>query len=199
MNGFPVFNRIISEGENTYPYLKEETDMRKKILAGVLTAALLVPAGTTGVLTASARCGNGGNGCGRYYVDNDRDGICDNYGSGRCAGRGNGGNGCGRYFVDEDGDGICDNYADGRAPRSGASQEKKSKNQSLKTKVSIKKGRKYRVKVAKSTKGLTYKTSNRKVATVSKKGVVKARKKGKCTVYAYVNKKVRKKVKLTVL
>lgn len=161
-------NRIISEGENTYPYLKEETDMRKKILAGVLTAALLVPAGTTGVLTASARCGNGGNGCGRY-------------------------------FVDEDGDGICDNYADGRAPRSGASQDKKSKNQSLKTKVSIKKGRKYRVKVAKSTKGLTYKTSNRKVATVSKKGVVKARKKGKCTVYAYVNKKVRKKVKLTVL
>lgn len=163
-----MFNRIISEGENAYPDIKEETDMIKKILTGVLVAALLLPVGTGGSIKASARCGHGGNGCGRYYTDEDRDGICDN-------------------------------YADGTCPRYGTGQSPKSKNQSLKTKVSLKKGRKYCVKVAKGTKGVTYRTSNRKVATISKKGVVRARKKGKCTVYAYSKKKVCKKVKLTVL
>lgn len=172
--------------------------MIKKILAGVLAAALLLPVGTGGTITASARCGHGGNGCGRYYTDEDGDGICDNYG-GQCHGRGNKANGCGRYYTDEDGDGICDNYADGTYPQYGTGQGQKSKNQSLKTKVSLKKGKKYRVKVAKNTKGVTYRTSNRKVATISKKGVVKAKKKGKCTVYAYSKKKVCKKVKLTVL
>ena len=38
----------------------------------------------------------------KNYVDEDGDGICDNYQSGQCHGYGEG-------FVDEDGDGICDN------------------------------------------------------------------------------------------
>lgn len=43
-----------------------------------------------------------GTGCGMYFVDEDGDGICDNYGTN-----------CGMYYADEDGDGVCDNYAAG--------------------------------------------------------------------------------------
>ena len=45
------------------------------------------------------------------FVDEDGDGVCDNYTEG---GKGLGyGRGSGENFVDEDGDGICDNYTEG--------------------------------------------------------------------------------------
>ena len=48
-------------------------------------------------------CGYRGQYC--QFVDEDGDGICDNYGTGRCGmGLGNG-----TGFIDADGDGICDN------------------------------------------------------------------------------------------
>lgn len=95
------------------------------------TAALAAPGGGFGQLFAS--CQGQGLGmaimrsqatvdqaCGRAFVDADGDGVCDNFGNGRCAGYvdadGDGvcdnyaaGNGCGRVFVDENGDGVCDN------------------------------------------------------------------------------------------
>ena len=43
-----------------------------------------------------------------------------------------------------------------------------------------------------------YESTNKKIATVSKKGVVKAKKKGSCYVYAYAQNGVCKKVKVTV-
>lgn len=48
------------------------------------------------------------NYCGKdcSFVDEDGDGICDNYKQ-----RGINGANAGKGFVDEDGDGVCDNYA----------------------------------------------------------------------------------------
>ena len=51
-----------------------------------------------------------GTGCGRF-ADADGDGVCDNRDTGLCAGAS-----CGR-FVDADGDGVCDNR--GTLPRTG--------------------------------------------------------------------------------
>jgi hypothetical protein len=72
------------------------------------------------------RNGNGrcnGTGEGAAYVDNNKNGICDNYenrstnvsgnkgkGSGKCNGKGQGqGKGKGKNFVDANKNGICDN------------------------------------------------------------------------------------------
>ncbi|MCI8365517.1 MAG: hypothetical protein HFG34_11310 [Eubacterium sp.] len=51
------------------------------------------------------------NYCGKdcSFVDEDGDGICDNYKS-----RGTNGTNAGRNYVDKNSDGICDNYASGR-------------------------------------------------------------------------------------
>ncbi len=69
-----------------------------------------------------------------------------------------------------------------------------------KMKLKLKKKAKIKVKLPKGTASynITYTTSNKKVATVTKKGVVKAKKKGKCkiTVMTYNGKK--KTVKVTV-
>ncbi len=106
----------------------------KFILTGILTAAFLFSCKTDGVFAATpARdrsfictfsetpCSYCGSGC--SYVDEDGDGVCDNF---VCpAGQGfvdedKDGicdyNSCpaGQGFVDEDGDGVCDNYASGR-------------------------------------------------------------------------------------
>lgn len=62
----------------------------KKAFLGVLSAAVVL---SMCMATAFAA----GPGRGRYFVDADGDGICDNAGNG-CA------------YVDADGDGICDNY-----------------------------------------------------------------------------------------
>ena len=76
----------------------------KKILAGMLTAALVLTAGTVGVFAAESQARG-------TYVDADGDGVCDNYGKYGCGARK--GTGRGVNFVDADGDGICDNYASG--------------------------------------------------------------------------------------
>lgn len=91
----------------------------KKVLAGILSAALVLSLGLTAAFAAGSECG-------RYFVDADGDGICDNAGSG-CAyadadgdgicdicGVSHAQSGGGRYFVDADGDGICDNYQSGQ-------------------------------------------------------------------------------------
>lgn len=178
--------------------------MVKKVLAGLLAVTLLLPVGSAGSLAATR-----GQGQGRYFVDEDGDGICDNYGKyGR--GRGNRGGGCGqgRNFVDEDGDGICDNYAEGNCPQNGTGWRRSSTNTPVKasqTKVSIRKGKTYRLKTnTKQIKKLSgsskvsYESSNPKVAAVTKKGVIRAKKKGKCTVYAYAGNEICRKVKVTV-
>lgn len=167
-----VFNRIISESRNAERIIKEETDMVKKVLAGLLAAALILPVGTAGALAATR------------------------------------GQGQGRYFVDEDGDGICDNYAEGNCPQNGTGWRRSSTNSRVKasqTKVSIRKGKTYRLKTnTKQIKKLSgsskvyYESSNPKVAAVTKKGVIRAKKKGKCTVYAYAGNAICKKVKVTV-
>lgn len=77
-----------------------------------------------------------------------------------------------------------------------------------KKKVTIKKGKSFRLKakpVPKSKKlkvqrhrKIAYETSNSKIATVSSKGVIKAKSKGICYVYAYTQNGIFAKVKVTV-
>lgn len=74
----------------------------------ILTMALIFSVGSTTVIAAKSQQR-------RNYVDEDGDGVCDNYGSnqngcGNRSGRGNR-SGCGKGYVDEDGDGVCDNYS----------------------------------------------------------------------------------------
>ena len=68
-------------------------------------------------------------------------------------------------------------------------------------KLTLKKGKSFRLKVtltpADSQDKITYKTSNKKIATVSKTGKIKAKKKGKVTI-TVKSGKVTKKVKITV-
>ena len=45
---------------------------------------------------------------------------------------------------------------------------------------------------------LSYESSNTKVATVTKKGVIRAKAKGTCMVYVYAQNGVYKKIKVTV-
>ena len=66
----------------------------KKALFGILSAAIALSLCAATAFAAGPRCG-------RYYVDADGDGICDNAGS-RCV------------YVDADGDGICDSYQSGQ-------------------------------------------------------------------------------------
>lgn len=64
-------------------------------------------------VNAAGDC-SGNAGC---YVDDNGDGICDNYANradGSNAGNGNGyGAGNGPRYVDDNGDGVCDNYVGG--------------------------------------------------------------------------------------
>ena len=163
MNGLYVFNRIISESRNAERIIKEETDMVKKVLAGLLAVALILPVGTAGALAATR--------------------------------------GQGRYFEDQDGDGICDHYAEGNCPQNGTGWRRSSTNTPVKasqTKVSIRKGKTYRLKTLSGSSNVSYESSNPKVAAVTKKGVIRAKKKGKCTVYAYAGNEICRKVKVTV-
>ncbi|MGI6573934.1 MAG: hypothetical protein ACOX19_11170 [Fermentimonas sp.] len=59
---------------------------------------------------------------GPFFVDEDNNGICDNFENGTRPGRGQGRNARGRYFVDEDNDGICDNFQSGNRPGRGRGQ-----------------------------------------------------------------------------
>lgn len=65
----------------------------KKIIAGILAAALVL---SVGIVSAFAA----GPDTGRNFVDADNDGVCDLMRS-NCA------------YVDADGDGICGNYGTG--------------------------------------------------------------------------------------
>ncbi len=67
----------------------------KKLLAGILTASLVLSIGT---ISAFASTSTGGS----NFVDADKDGVCD-YHNTNCS------------YVDADGDGVCDNCPeDGR-------------------------------------------------------------------------------------
>ena len=87
----------------------------KRVLTGALAAVLAVSLSAATAFAAGPRCG-------RYYVDADGDGICDNTGSrcvyvdangdgicDNCGARHGHWAGCGGAFVDADGDGVCDN------------------------------------------------------------------------------------------
>lgn len=74
-------------------------------------------------------------------------------------------------------------------PASGSTVKETIKTKSLKvkkTKVTLKKGKKYKIQAKKlpasSTAKIMYRSSNKKIAKVTKKGVIKALKKGKCKI-----------------
>ena len=75
-----------------------------------------------------------------------------------------------------------------------------------KTKALIRKGKKFKIKASevkmkkplRRHRKLSYESSNTKVATVTKKGVIRANAKGTCMVYVYAQNGVYKKIKVTV-
>ena len=75
-----------------------------------------------------------------------------------------------------------------------------------KSKVKIKKGKTFKIKASeikkdkkiKRHRAICYESSNTKIATVNSKGKIKAKKKGKCTIYVYAKNGVYKTVKVTV-
>lgn len=75
-----------------------------------------------------------------------------------------------------------------------------------KTKATIKKGKTFKIKASEIKKdkkirrhrAICYESSNTKIATVNSKGKIKAKKKGKCTIYVYAQNGVYKTVKVTV-
>ena len=77
-----------------------------------------------------------------------------------------------------------------------------------KNKVTVKKGKSFKLKAkevaqnkklkAQKHRGVSYESTNTKIATVSKKGVIKGKKKGTCYVYAYAQNGVFSKIKVTV-
>lgn len=78
-----------------------------------------------------------------------------------------------------------------------------------KTKVTLKKGQTFKVKGSVELENTAkkqllhaeeyrYYTSDKSIAKVSKKGKIKAVKKGKCTVYVLANNGIYKKIKVTV-
>lgn len=84
-----------------------------KTFLGIFSTLIAISVGTTTPLATvpaeqrnyvNEKCLNGQN-----YVDEDNDGICDNYTDGQSRGYG-----CGRNFVDADNDGVCDNYTNGQ-------------------------------------------------------------------------------------
>lgn len=81
--------------------------MKKKIIPAALTLALVLAVCITGAFAAHGGFGRGSGTClssGQNFIDEDGDGLCDNWaggGSGRC--------GNGPCFIDQDGDGLCDN------------------------------------------------------------------------------------------
>lgn len=103
--------------------------MKKKVLAGILIALVVLAVGATSAFAAGTGgwhhlsggrgscdgtgiCANcGSTGChGSCYVDADNDGVCDNRGTAACANCGsvNCGGAC---YTDADNDGVCDNQS----------------------------------------------------------------------------------------
>ena len=77
-----------------------------------------------------------------------------------------------------------------------------------KSKVNLKQGKKFKLKVKqiaeskkvklKKHRKIAFESDNQDVAVVSKKGIITAKKKGKCSVYVYAQNGVNKQVKVTV-
>ena len=77
-----------------------------------------------------------------------------------------------------------------------------------KSKVNLKQGKKFKLKVKqiaeskkvklKKHRKIAFESDNQDVAVVSKKGIITAKKKGKCSVYVYAQNGVYKQVKVTV-
>ena len=77
-----------------------------------------------------------------------------------------------------------------------------------KTKVKLLLGKKFKIKVKqiadsknvkiKKHRKVSFESSNPEIATVSKRGKITALKRGKCTIYAYAQNGVYKKVKVTI-
>ena len=75
-----------------------------------------------------------------------------------------------------------------------------------KTTVALKKGKSFKLQAAQVTNGkpiqnhakIMYESTNKKIASVSSKGVIKAKKKGTCYIYVYAQNGVYKRVKVTV-
>ena len=75
-----------------------------------------------------------------------------------------------------------------------------------KSSVSLKKGKSYTLKSSevkkdkklKKYRALSYETSNKKIAAVSSKGKITAKKKGSCNIYVYAQNGISAKVKVTV-
>ncbi len=75
-----------------------------------------------------------------------------------------------------------------------------------KTNLSLKKGKTFTLKPAEKKdsqqlsrhRKVSYESGNPSVATVSSKGVIKAKKKGKCTIYVYAQNGIYKKITVTV-
>ena len=94
------------------------------------------------------------------------------------------------------------------ATKGGKVGNAKSVKTKAKAKVKLKKGKKLKLKAkavpqskklkVKKHRAIAYDTTNPSVATVTKKGVVQAKKPGTCTVYAYAQNGVCKAVKVTV-
>ena len=74
--------------------------MEKRFVTIVLTLVLVLGFSNASMSWMNGRQGGGG---GYNFVDEDGDGICDNYNNGGCPG-----------YSDEDGDGVCDNRGGGR-------------------------------------------------------------------------------------
>lgn len=102
----------------------------RKIIASILAAVLIIGAAAMEVSANTANtsrvCPQNGTGKGYHcgngnFVDENNDGICDNYANGVCPQKVTGkGCRCGNgNFVDENNDGICDNCANGIRPQNG--------------------------------------------------------------------------------
>ncbi len=72
----------------------------RKVFLGAF-AAIALSAGTISAFAAEP-------GAVRYCVDENGDGICDNWET--CSVHNQDGTICGRYYVDADNDGVCDHY-----------------------------------------------------------------------------------------
>ena len=86
--------------------------------------------------------------------------------------------------------------------------DKKVKTKAKKNKVSVKKGKSFKLGAkpvaaskllkVKRHRGISYESTNKKIAIVTSKGVIKGKKKGSCYVYAYAQNGVFAKIKVTV-
>lgn len=91
----------------------------------IFLTGLAIMALTTLATAQNPRCGRGNGNCngtgkGVAFVDNNKDGVCDNFGAGKSAaqkGKGDGtcngqgqGKGKGRNFVDANNNGVCDTF-----------------------------------------------------------------------------------------